>query len=71
MISLRLTPDKRRKKKDYTYPLIFRITYKGETRDISSSYRTKISDWSTKSTFIKETHPDYKVRHVSRIRYFI
>ncbi|HEX7414211.1 MAG TPA: Arm DNA-binding domain-containing protein [Bacteroidia bacterium] len=61
MISLKLTPDKRRMKQDNTYPLIFRINFKGKTRDISTGYTTKFSDWSTKTNFIKETHPDFKV----------
>src|ERR1700752_5121565 len=61
MISIRLTPDRRRMKKDHNYTLIFRINYKGETRDISTGYRAKISDWSTKTNFIKETHPYYTV----------
>jgi Arm domain-containing DNA-binding protein len=61
MISLKLTPDRRRKKNDHTYPLIFRINYKGEARDIKTEYSTKTNDWSNKTNFIKETHPDYKV----------
>lgn len=48
MIGLKLIPDKRRLKKDHTYPLIFRINFKGETRDISTGYSTKTKDWSKK-----------------------
>ncbi len=61
MINLKLTPDKRRRKKDNTYPLIFRINYKGETRDIKTGYSAKESDWSTKTGFIKDSHPFYNV----------
>ncbi|MFI5141484.1 MAG: hypothetical protein ACHQII_03925 [Bacteroidia bacterium] len=46
MISLKLTPDNRRKKKDGTYPLVFRINYNGQTRDIKTGYSAKESDWS-------------------------
>src|ERR1700758_3460367 len=61
MISLKLIPDNRRKKKDGTYPLVFRLNYNGQTRDIKTGYSAKESEWSTKTGFIKETHPSFKI----------
>lgn len=61
MISLRLTPDTRRKKKDNTYPLVFRIRYNGEARDVKTGFSVSESDWSNRNNFIKETHPEYAV----------
>ena len=61
MIGLKLVPDKRRKKQDHTFPLIFRISFKGQTRDIKTGYSIKDGDWSTKANFIKSTHPAFAV----------
>lgn len=59
MISLKLTLDKRRKKNDNTYPLIFRLTCNGQSRDIKTGYSVKETDWNVRTNFIKEAHQDY------------
>jgi integrase/recombinase XerD len=61
MISLKLTPDTRRKKKDNTYPLVFRIRCNRDARDLKTGFTVSETDWSNRTNFIKETHPEYSV----------
>lgn len=45
--------DTRRKKKDNTYPIAFRINHKGNTSHINSGYSVKVNDWNSDKNFIK------------------
>lgn len=58
MISLKLIIDTRRIKQDGTYPIVYRITYKGKYSDIQSGFSTTKSDWSCKVHNVKPSHPD-------------
>ena len=53
MIHLKATCDKRRTKKDGTHPIIFRLSYNGESRDISTGLSCKINEWDYHNNFIK------------------
>lgn len=48
-------------KQDHTYPLIFRISHAGVTRDIKTGYAVTADQWNSRANFIKDTHPLYKV----------
>lgn len=51
--NLIISLDKRRQKKDGTYPLIFRLTHKRRTTSISLGYSIPLSDWDGKKKEIK------------------
>jgi hypothetical protein len=55
MSQIKLTLDKRRVKTNGTYPLVFRITANGDSRDIKTSYSFKEVDWNDKSCKIKSS----------------
>ena len=59
MATLKLSLDKRRPKKDMTFPLIFRISVNGETRDIPLGHSIPQEYWSTKTDTIKKSAPHY------------
>lgn len=61
MITLNLTIDKRRSKKDGTYPLIFRIATNGSSRSISTKYSASESNWNSRSGTLKDSHPLFSV----------
>lgn len=53
MLNLKVTCDKRRKKNDGTYPIVFRLTFQGERRDIQSGYSCKLKDWDFNQSCLK------------------
>ena len=59
MITLKLALDKRRAKRDNTYPLVFRINNSGLVRDIPSGYSILESDWDEKTHTVKKSFVDY------------
>lgn len=59
MSNIRLTLDTRRAKKDGSYPLVFRITTNGESRDIATGYSSHASDWNTKAQKLRKSHKGY------------
>lgn len=59
MIILNLIIDTRRIKKDNTYPIVFRITYKSKYSDIQTGFSSAKSDWSFKLNNVKPSHPEY------------
>lgn len=61
MITLHLALDKRRSKKDGTYPLVFRLTSNGSSREISTTYTSLESDWSNRTGSLKDSHPLFTV----------
>ncbi len=61
MISLNLTIDKRRAKKDGTYPLVFKISCNGTSRDLATGYSTNEIHWNNRAGILKETHPSFEV----------
>src|ERR1051325_3166658 len=54
MATLKLTLDTRRVKKDKTFPLVFRITVAGQSRDIPLGYSIKREEWNFKMGTIKK-----------------
>ncbi|MEL6254688.1 MAG: site-specific integrase [Bacteroidota bacterium] len=52
--SIAISLDKRRKKKDGTYPLIMRLTHKRKTTSISLGYAIPLSDWDSKRKQVKK-----------------
>jgi integrase len=54
MIHLKTTCDKRRERKDGTCPIVFRITVKGKTRDISTGLSCQIKHWDYKKHSVRE-----------------
>jgi len=61
MATLKLTLDKRRPKKDKTYPLIFRISVHGKSRDIPLGYSILLEHWSSRNSTLKTTAPAYEI----------
>ena len=61
MITLNLTIDKRRSKKDGSYPLIFRVAANGATRDISTKYSCEENNWNSRAGHLKDSHPLFSV----------
>ena len=53
MINLKATCDKRRAKKDGTHPIVFRLSYNGQSRDISTGLSCNKSDWDYNNNLIK------------------
>lgn len=54
MIHLKTTYDQRRKKKDGTLPIVYRITINGQSRDISSGFSCHSHDWDNKKCAVRE-----------------
>ncbi len=61
MITMNLTLDTRRVKKDNTYPIVFRITYQGVSRDVATGFSSMEIHWNDKTHYPKEIHPLYEV----------
>ena len=61
MITINLTIDKRRCKKDGTYPLVFRLTLNSSSRDLATKYSILESDWNSRLGVVKDTHPLYSI----------
>jgi integrase len=61
MINMKLTLDKRRQRNDSTYPIVFRVSYKGKSRDISSGFTCKLSDWDSRNSHPKVSSEALKV----------
>lgn len=59
MIILNLIIDTRRIKKDNTYPIVFRITYKSKYSDIQTGFSSAKNDSSFKLNNVKPSHPEY------------
>jgi integrase len=59
MYNLILTLDKRRSRKDGSYPIVFQISANSESRRIPTNYYCKITDWNNRSKTLKESHPYY------------
>ena len=59
MITLKLALDKRRAKRDNTYPLVFRINISGLVRDIPTGYSILETDWDEKTHVVKKSFVDY------------
>ena len=53
MIHLKTTCDQRRTRKDGTHPIVFRITVKGKSRDISSGFSCNSTDWDYKNNVVR------------------
>lgn len=54
MIHLKTVLDQRRTRKDGTHPIVFRITLKGKSRDISSGLACSFMDWDQKNQSVRE-----------------
>ncbi|MBI4931961.1 MAG: phage integrase SAM-like domain-containing protein [Bacteroidetes bacterium] len=61
MSTLKLTLDTRREKQNKTYPLIFRLSVNGESRDIKTGHSIPESCWNWKSGSIKRSFPAHDV----------
>jgi integrase len=61
MYNLILTLDKRRSRKDGSYPLVFKISAKSKARRIPTKYHCKSTDWNNRAKALKDTHPNYEV----------
>ena len=61
MSNLKLTLDTRRAKKDGTYPIVFRITINGESRDISTGYSSNVLEWNNNTHQLKKNHPRFHI----------
>ncbi len=61
MITINLIIDKRRPKKDNTYPLVFRVTSNSSSRDIATGYSVLEANWNIRTKNLKETHPTYEI----------
>jgi len=55
-----LVLDTRRKKKDNTYPIVFRINHDGNTSHINSGYSVIKNDWNNDKNFIKPSSKAYQ-----------
>ncbi len=60
MAILKLILDTRRARKDKTFPLVFRISAKGDTQYIYTGLYIQIQHWNTNILAVKETLPDYE-----------
>ena len=61
MISMKLSLDKRWKRIDGSFAIIFRITYKGKTRDISTGFTCKEKEWDTRHNCVRVICPETKI----------
>lgn len=55
MIHLKTALDKRYQRKDGTYQIVFRLTYKGASRDISTGLTCKQNEWDSRYSCLKPT----------------
>ena len=55
MISLKVSLDQRRLRKDETYPIIFRVTYRGKSRDLFSGFTCTTFQWDDNAGTVKAT----------------
>ncbi len=61
MITLKLVLDTRRKKRDGTHPVLFRLRHEGATRDIKTGVSVGVNYWDSRNNFVRDTHPEYSV----------
>lgn len=61
MITIKLALDKRRAKKNGSFPLIFRVINNGESRDIPAGHSILENDWDEKAGKLKKSLPTYSV----------
>ncbi|MBA3682564.1 MAG: hypothetical protein H0W73_15575 [Bacteroidetes bacterium] len=61
MITIKLSLDKRRIKNNGTYPLVFKISSKGNSRDLPTGYSIKETYWNSRTQSIKEAELNYSV----------
>ncbi len=61
MATLKLSLDKRRQKKDLTYPLVFRVTIQGKSTDFPVGYSILEEYWNSSTCRIKKTLPEFKI----------
>lgn len=54
--SITLSLDKRRPKKDGSYPLIFRLSHQGQTSNISTKISIPPVDWNNRTRKVKKTY---------------
>ncbi|MCX6310158.1 MAG: site-specific integrase [Bacteroidetes bacterium] len=59
MITLKIVLDKRRAKRDNTFPLVFRMNYNHQVRDIPTGYSILETDWDGKTHSLKKSCIDY------------
>jgi len=60
MVSIKLILDKRRIKKDNSYPLNFHIHFNGKSTTRSTGISLKEDDWDDKNKLVRSTNPIYK-----------
>jgi integrase/recombinase XerD len=61
MISLKITLDTRRAKKGGSFPIVFRISANGTSRNISTGFESSEADWNYRTSNLKETHKSFSV----------
>lgn len=61
MITIKLTLDKRRAKKDGSFPLVFRINCDRATRDIPTGYSLKQEHWDDANHQVLKSSPSNKI----------
>lgn len=61
MVSLKLSLDQRRSRKDGTFPIVFRVTYQGTSRDIATGFACKKSEWNSKAENLKSDLDSNKI----------
>ncbi len=61
MSTLKLSLDTRRPKKNNTYPLVFRISVNGKSRDIPLGYSILQEHWNSRAENLKKSTPEYEV----------
>jgi integrase/recombinase XerD len=61
MPNLKLSLDKRKQKKDKTYPLVFRISVNGQCRDIPLGHSIPENQWDKRAETLKKSAPTYEV----------
>ena len=57
---MKLALDKRYQRKDGTHPIVFRLSYMGKSRDISTGFTCKLSDWDSRYGNLKVTTQELK-----------
>lgn len=60
MIHLKTVLDKRYQRKDGTFQIVFRLSYMGQSRDISTGLTCKFSDWDSRYNCLKPTAKGYE-----------
>ncbi|MCW3083671.1 MAG: hypothetical protein JWP12_1037 [Bacteroidetes bacterium] len=61
MSTLKLSLDTRRSKKNKTYPLVFRISVNGQSRDIPLGHSILEDEWNSRTETLKKSAPTYEV----------